>query len=187
MSSQQAMNSHFDPLDLVNTYGAFGSIDYERYEVVLEGTFDENPTTAHWEEYELPCMPGDPNRRPCIVSPYHYRLDWQMWFVGNGAARGEQIEEEPWLVHLVWQLLSGDPSPKSLFSRDPFPSAPPRWIRAGIWRYSFASGRRTDDREGMPQAGESGRWWERRRVGEFLDPVSRDHPGLRRYVAAYRW
>lgn len=33
-----------------------------------------------WEEYQFKCKPGDPKRRPCIISPYHYRLDWLMWF-----------------------------------------------------------------------------------------------------------
>ena len=140
LSSDQAMNASFEPLDLVNTYGAFGSVGRERYEVILEGTRDATPdATASWHEYELPCMPGDVRRRPCFITPYHYRLDWQMWFVGNDAARGEAIEDEPWLVHLVWQLLAGDPSPEPLLARDPFLGGPPpRWIRAGIWRYGFA-------------------------------------------------
>ena len=33
-----------------------------------------------WEEYQFQCKPGDPKRRPCVISPYHYRLDWLMWF-----------------------------------------------------------------------------------------------------------
>ena len=169
-SCDQAMNRSFGPLDLVNTYGAFGSVDRARFEVVLEGTGDAVPNeAAHWQEYELPCMPGGISRRPCFVTPYHYRLDWQMWFVGNAAARGETIDEEPWLVHLVWQLLAGELGPKSLLAKDPFPDTPPRWIRAGIWRYEFA------------RLGASS-WWERRRVGEFLPPVSEDDPALERYV-----
>ncbi len=175
-SCDQAMNQSFDPLDLVNTYGAFGNVDRERHEVVLEGTRDLVPdASAHWQEYELPCMPGDPRRRPCLVSPYHYRLDWQMWFVGNGAARGEAIEDEPWLVHLVWQLLEGESGPRRLLQRDPFPDGPPRWIRAGLWRYRFSAS----------LAG--GAWWQRERVGEYLRPLSTDDPGLREYVDAYGW
>lgn len=33
-----------------------------------------------WEEYHFKCKPGDPKKRPCVISPYHYRLDWLMWF-----------------------------------------------------------------------------------------------------------
>ena len=176
LSSDQAMNTSFDPLDLVNTYGAFGSVDRERYEVILEGTSDPTPTPwTRWQEYQLPCMPGDPRRRPCLVGPYHYRLDWQMWFVGNGAPRGQTIEGEPWLVHLVWKLLRGDPTPKSLLAVDPFPREPPAWVRASVWRYHFARNR------------DGGAWWVRERVGPFLRPVARDDDDLRTYVAASRW
>jgi hypothetical protein len=174
-SSDQRMNATFDPLALVNTYGAFGSVDRIRYEVILEGTTDDDPGPAsHWREYEWPCAPGDPMRRPCLVSPYQHRLDWQMWFVGNGAARGEAITQEPWLVHLVWQLLRGEPAVKRLLATDPFPAAPPRAIRIGIWRYAFA-----------PPGGRA--WWTRWRVGEFLRPVRVDDPSLRRYVRATDW
>jgi hypothetical protein len=179
-SSRQIMNTSFDPLDLVNTYGAFGSVDRERFEVVLEGTRDEVPMReGHWQEYELPCMPGDPRRRPCVITPYHERLDWQMWFVGNGAARGEPIDDEPWLVHLIWQLLEGEASPKSLFSYDPFPdaNAPPKWVRADIWRYAFTRSRSES----------GGAWWRRERVGVFLRPLSLEDPALRDYVRGFRW
>jgi hypothetical protein len=176
LSSRQAMNTSFDPLDLVNTYGAFGSVDRKRFEVILEGTRDEVPDdSAHWQEYELPCMPGDTRRRPCLVTPYHYRLDWQMWFVGNDAARGENIGSEPWLVHLVWQLLQGDPSPEPLLARNPFHGLPPRWIRAHLWLYRFSPSRA------------EGTWWQRRRVGEYLAPVSLEDGELRAYVQQYGW
>jgi hypothetical protein len=178
LSPRQSMNENYDPLNLVNTYGAFGSVDRERYEVILEGTRDKEPDrAARWEEYELPCMPGDPRGRPCTVTPYHYRLDWQMWFVGNGAARGEAIEREPWLVHLVWQLLSGESLPRRLLARDPFEVEPPRWIRADIWRYAFTASR----------DGGSAAWWNRQRVGVFLPPVSLENTDLREYVRAFGW
>jgi hypothetical protein len=38
VSDRQIMNSSFDPLDLVNTYGAFGTVGRERDEIVFEGT-----------------------------------------------------------------------------------------------------------------------------------------------------
>src|SRR5260370_26815652 len=39
-SGRQLMNYSYDPLDLVNTYGAFGSVGRERDEIIFEGTDD---------------------------------------------------------------------------------------------------------------------------------------------------
>ncbi|MDP9033778.1 MAG: lipase maturation factor family protein [Myxococcota bacterium] len=175
-SCDQSMNRSFDPLALVNSYGAFGDVDRARYEVILEGTMDAFPVEgALWEQYELPCMPGDPRRRPCLVSPYHYRLDWQFWFVGNGAAtRGETIDQEPWLVHLVWKLLEGGQPVSHLLTRDPFAGTRPRWLRASVWRYRFTEQRRDG-------------WWQRERVSVFLPPVSIDDSDLHDYVQEQGW
>ncbi|XP_046574863.1 LOW QUALITY PROTEIN: lipase maturation factor 1-like [Haliotis rubra] len=80
-SQRQAMNKYYDSLRLVNTYGAFGSITRERTEIILEATFESDPSDprAKWLEYEFKCKPSNITRRPCIISPYHYRLDWLMW------------------------------------------------------------------------------------------------------------
>ena len=76
------MNASFEPLRLVNTYGAFGSVTRERYEVSIEGTSDENITEdTQWREYEFRGKPTDPKRRPPQWAPYHLRLDWLMWFI----------------------------------------------------------------------------------------------------------
>ena len=40
VSPKQVMNRSFDPLRLVNSYGAFGHIGKKRYEIVFEGTDD---------------------------------------------------------------------------------------------------------------------------------------------------
>ncbi len=77
ISSQQAMNTSFEPLHLVNSYGAFGTISRKRFEVGLEGTSDSAITPASvWQEYEFKAKPGDLARRPPIIAPYHLRLDW---------------------------------------------------------------------------------------------------------------
>jgi Lipase maturation factor len=165
LSARQIMNTSFDPLDLVNTYGAFGSVGRERYEIVFEGTRDAEvgPGTP-WQEYEFPCKPGDPMRRPCVAAPYQPRLAWQLWF-----AAMSDPEHYPWTLHLVWKLLNGDAGLLSLVERNPFPDAPPRWIRAELYRYRFARG---------GEAG--GAWWRRERVGTWLPPLSKDDPALRR-------
>jgi hypothetical protein len=169
LSPRQAMNASFDPFDLVNTYGAFGSINRVRNEVVLEGTADETlgPSTR-WIPYELPCKPGDPARRPCVVSPYQYKLDWQLWFAAFGSA-GSQ----PWLIHLVDKLLRGDHVVDSLFAVQPFPVRPPRYIRAEFYRYRFAP-------EGL-----RGVYWLRESLGEYLRPMSLGDPDLSEYLEAH--
>ncbi len=172
LSPRQMMNASFDPLHLVNTYGAFGTVGRERDEVILEGTRDAHPgPDTRWAEYELPCKPGDVRRRPCFISPYHYRLDWQMWFAAMSS-----IDREPWLVHLVFELLCGNPGVRGLFAVDPFADAPPRWIRAELYRYRF-----TRPGDGSPD------WWVRTRVGTYLPPVSLDSPELRAYLRAHGW
>jgi len=133
LSPGQVMNTSFDPFELVNTYGAFGSIGRERFEIVLEGTDDDPPTPAtRWTEYEFKCKPGDPFRRPCWISPYHYRLDWQMWFAAMPGA-GTPL----WLVRLVSRLLEGDAAVRGLLAGGAFDGRPPRWIRARYYRYQF--------------------------------------------------
>jgi len=170
LSPHQAMNRSYDPLHLVNTYGAFGSVGRERYEVILEGTSEPNPgPDAVWHAYEFPCKPGDPARRPCVVSPYHYRLDWQLWFAAMST-----IGREPWLVRLVSKLLRGDADVKPLLAQDPFPDTPPRFVRAELWRYEFT---RPGDRATA--------WWRRTWRREYMRPVALDDPELRRFLAAW--
>ena len=171
-SRRQAMNASFNQLHLVNTYGAFGSIGRERYEIVLEGTRDATPdAAARWQEYEFVCKPGDPLRRPCWISPYHHRLDWQMWFAAMPGAG-----TEPWLVHFVAKLLEADRGARGLIARDPFGDEPPRFVRARYYRYQFT------------KRGDAGSaWWRRTLVGEYLPALSRDDPRLVEFLADQGW
>src|SRR5581483_4956971 len=117
LSHHQAMNTSFDSLELVNTYGAFGTVGRLRPEIVFEGTRDAEPTDdAHWKEYDFPCKPGDVARRPCVVAPYQPRLDWQIWFAAMSSP-----EHYPWMLHLVWKLLHDDPGTLGLLATNPFP------------------------------------------------------------------
>jgi hypothetical protein len=81
ISPGQIMNTSFNRLHLVNTYGAFGSVGRERLDLVFEGTDDAVLTEAtKWKEYQFKGQPVDLTRRPPFVAPYQLRLDWQMWF-----------------------------------------------------------------------------------------------------------
>ena len=156
LSSRQMMNTSFDPLHLVNTYGAFGSITRTRYEVVLQGTSERGPD-AKWLEYEFKGKPGDVMRRPCIVSPYHYKLDWQMWFAAMSS-----YQNHPWILNLVQKLLMNDAGILSLMGENPFPDKAPLYIRAELYEYHFT------------RDSDSKTWWERKRVGGYLPPLSLD-------------
>ena len=58
LSPKQIMNTSFDPLDLVNTYGAFGTVGQERLNVVFEGTSDDDSTdNANWKPYIYKGLP----------------------------------------------------------------------------------------------------------------------------------
>ena len=70
LSPRQIMNASFDSLDLVNTYGAFGSVGRERLNVVFEGTdalaLDAGAT---WREYPYKGLPVALNRMPPQIAP----------------------------------------------------------------------------------------------------------------------
>ncbi len=170
LSPEQRMNTSFDPLDLVNTYGAFGSVGRVRHEIVFEGTdATEIGPDTRWREYEFPCKPGDPRRRPCWVAPYQPRLDWQIWFAAMSVP-----DRYPWTLNFVWKLLHGDAGTLGLLANNPFPDAPPRFVRAVIYRYQFAP------------AG-SDATWQRSSIGEWLPPLSVGDPRLRRVLVAHGW
>ena len=112
------MNTSFDRLALVNTYGAFGSVGRLRPEIVFEGTRDASPD----DDERLAAPTSSPAsratslRRPCVVAPYQYRLDWQIWFAAMSTP-----ERYPWTLHLVWKLLHNDRGALSLLANDPVP------------------------------------------------------------------
>ncbi|MFD3730936.1 lipase maturation factor family protein [Streptomyces sp. NPDC058632] len=159
LSRRQVMNRSFDPLHLVNSYGAFGSVSRIRYEVVVEGTADDRPRKdSDWRAYEFRGKPGDPRRWPRQFAPYHLRLDWMMWFAALSPSYAG-----PWFGALVERLLEGDRDTLRLLRRSPFPShAPPLYVRARLFRYRYTTWR---------ELRETGACWERTYVREYLPPT----------------
>lgn len=149
------MNASFDPLHLVNTYGAFGSISRERYEVAVEGTSDGRD----WIEYSFRGKPSDPKRNPRQWAPYHLRLDWLMWFAAFSPSYAA-----PWFVPFVRKLLENDAPTLRLLGRNPFPDGPPLAVRATLYRYRFTTVRERRETSAV---------WVRTRVEEFLPPLFR--------------
>lgn len=159
ISSSQKMNFSFNPLHLVNTYGAFGSVTRNRNEIVIEGTTDEEITEqTEWKAYEFKGKPTDPSRMPPQIAPYHFRLDWQMWFA---AMRG--IRSAPWLVKLIKRFLQDDKPTLKLIKTNPFEEEPPKHIRARLFRYQFTS---------FKEWRKTRNWWKREFLSPYLKPVS---------------
>ena len=172
ISSSQVMNTSFNPLDLVNTYGAFGTVGQERFNVVFEGTNDDSPRDdGDWKPYPYKGLPVELGKMPPQVAPYHLRLDWQMWFASMASP-----QQYPWTVHLIWKLLHNDPGTLSLFAGNPFPGKSPRYVRAVLYQYAFA-----------PPGNPEGNWWTRRKLGAWIPPLSADDPRLIGFLQDAGW
>ena len=146
------------PLRSVNGYGLFRVMTTERFEIVIEGGAD----TVQWREYRFRWKPGDPTRPPPFVAPHMPRLDWQMWFA---ALNPEGARD--WLVPLLRRLLEGAPEVLSLLGENPFPGAPPRYVRLVYYRYRFST---------PTERATGGGWWQRERVGYLTEPLSLGEP-----------
>lgn len=153
----QAMNQSYSRWHLVNSYGLFGGITKERYEVLFFGTDEVIATPqTQWKEYSFYCKPGPIDQRPCLITPYHLRLDWQLWF---SAMRPEL--QERWLTTLAEMMLRNDVRQSRLGIKNPFAGGPaPRQIKMDLYRYKF-----TAWDEGSPN------WWRREFVKTYFGPV----------------
>ena len=127
-----------------NNYGLFAVMTTERLEIELEGTLDGQ----RWTPYEFSYKPGAVDRAPPWVAPHQPRLDWQMWFAALGDAR-----RNPWLANLMQRLLEGEPRVLRLMGENPFDAAPPKQIRAIIYRYEPTT---------WAEKSATGHWWKRR-------------------------
>jgi len=138
------------PFHLTNAYGLFTVMTKSRSEILIEGSDDG----TRWREYEFRWKPGDPAVRPRFVAPHQPRLDWQMWFAALGDYR-----HNPWLISFMQRLLEGSAPVIGLLKANPFPRAPPRYIRAMLYDYRFTS---------APTRRAEGLWWKR----EFKRPYT---------------
>jgi len=127
----------------INAYHLFATMTLVRREIVLEGSEDGDA----WRPYEFRYKPGDPTRAPGFVAPHQPRVDFQLWFLTLRGGRSA-----PYFDRLLERLFIEPRVVAPLFARDPFPDAPPGFVRVAIYRYRFtdAAARR-----------ESGAWWRR--------------------------
>jgi predicted DCC family thiol-disulfide oxidoreductase YuxK len=150
----QDIDSVFEPLHLVSSYGLFAVMTTKRNEIVIQGSADG----AHWRDYEFEYKPGDVTRTPPWNIPHQPRLDWQMWF-----AALDSPDRLPWFWHFLQKLLENDPAVTSLLRTNPFAGKPPPlFIRAQFYEYTYSSG--AEKAKGI--------WWDRRLLGLYF-PAAR--------------
>lgn len=133
-------------LRVVNRYGLFASMTTKRPELIIQGSDDDGKT---WKTYKFKWKISDRKRTPGIAGPHMPRLDWQMWF----AALRTRPHPPRWLYKFSKKLRAGSPAVLGLLEHNPFPSKPPRRIRAQLFYYTFSSPKLKSS---------TGMWWERR-------------------------
>jgi lipase maturation factor 1 len=135
-----------DALRSVNAYHLFASMTVVRREPVIEGSNDG----VTWLPYEFRYKPGDVDRPPPFVAPHQPRVDFQLWFLLLGRHGAQYFDT------LLERMLHDPAAVASLFTRNPFPDAPPAELRVAVYRYRFS------DRETRRT---TGAWWTRELEG----------------------
>lgn len=142
------------PLHLTHHYGVFAIMSTERYEIIIEGSYDGE----NWHAYPYRHKPFSTGRVGHWATPHQPRLDWQMWF-----AALDNYDNQYWIERLLLRLGTGSEAVTRLFAESPFAPLPPLYLRALIYRYHFS------DWQTRAQTGEV---WQRELMGHY-SPVIR--------------
>ena len=143
------------PLTSFNSYGLFRVMTRARPELVLEGSRDGET----WEPYLFHHKPVELERAPTCAGLHMPRLDWQLWFA---ALEHDRPYRSSWYPHFLERLLSGSAPVLALLRTNPFPDAPPRFLRSTVYSYEFSS----------PAERRAGTWWRRRDPRPFFPTVT---------------
>jgi lipase maturation factor 1 len=145
---------YIEPFRSLNSYGLFRVMTKTRPEIIIEGSEDG----VTWRAYDFKYKVGKAEEAPPIVAPHQPRLDWQMWF-----AALDDVRREPWFINFLMRLLQGSKPVLGLLRTNPFPSSPPRYIRARLFEYDFTS---------LAEKEETGSWWKREEKGLYCPVLS---------------
>jgi hypothetical protein len=148
-----------EPFRIANQYGLFAIMTRGRYEIEFQGSNDGQ----NWTPYLFRHKPQALNEAPGIYAPYQPRFDWNLWFASLTDVQQAEI------VPLTEErLLEGDPDVLSLFRANPFPNAPPRYVKAVLWQYWFTS---------LEEKSSTGNWWRRQLLGLYAPILTREPNG----------
>lgn len=127
--SLATLRSSVASLRVANSYGLFATMTTRRPEIVIEGSLDG----VTWTTYDFPYKPTRLDQAPSFAQPHMPRLDWQLWFA---ALRGD-CRRARWYQQFATRLLQGEPDVLALLDGNPFPDAPPRFLRSTLYDYAF--------------------------------------------------
>ncbi|WP_457668975.1 lipase maturation factor family protein [Thiolapillus sp.] len=130
-------------------YHVFPTMQTERQELIVEGSHDGK----QWQEYVFRYKPQMPGRTPAFIVPHQPRLDWMMWFVPT-----QHPVQMYWFGEFIRGIKRGSGSILALLEKNPFPDAPPEYLRVTAWRYRFST---------PEERGQTGDWWQRQYLGVF--------------------
>jgi len=130
-------------------FHVFPTMQTERHELQIEGSYDGK----EWHAYQFKYKPGPLDQRPVFNIPHQPRLDWMVWFVPP-----QFPEFMYWFDRFIIKLEQGSPEVLDLLAYNPFPQAPPEYIRIQVFQYEF-----TDFQE----RSETGNWWKYKYLGQF--------------------
>jgi hypothetical protein len=143
-----------EPFRIANQYGLFAVMTRGRYEIEFQGSNDGE----NWTPYPFRYKPQALNEPPGLYAPYQPRFDWNLWFASLGDWQQSNI------VPLTEErLLVSDKDVLGLFRDNPFPNAPPRYVRAVLWQYWFTS---------MDEKRRTGNWWRRELLGQYAPELT---------------
>jgi lipase maturation factor 1 len=148
-----------EPFRIANRYGLFAVMTRGRYEIEFQGSNDGE----NWTPYPYRYKPQTLNQPPGIYAPYQPRFDWNLWFCSLTGWQEYNI-----VPRTEEQLLTGSSDVLHLFASNPFPSAPPKFIRAVLWQYWFTS---------MKEKHDTGNWWRRQLIGLYAPMVTLQSDG----------
>ena len=144
-----------EPFRIANQYGLFAVMTPHRYEIEFQGSDDGQTWTAYTFRYK----PQNPAERPRIYAPYQPRFDWNLWFASLGS-----WTDYPIVPRTEELLLNNDTDVLGLFASNPFPTAPPRFVRAVLWQYWFS----TPAEKNLKSI-----WWTRQLLGTYAPTLTR--------------
>ena len=150
------------PFRTFNNYGLFAVMTPTRPEIIVQGS-DDGRT---WLDYEFKYKPGDVGRaRPDLSRPIN-----RAWIGRCGLPRWAARGTTRGFCASSFACCKTRPPSLALLARNPFPDAPPKYVRALLYEYHFTD--RATRRA-------TGQWWRRQLQGMYVPPLSLEdfHPG----------